>query len=111
MKISEYLKEGKENATSMETLIQRTGYSRRDIQKMIAAERRDGILIVSDTQRPGGFYLPGNAEELAEFVRHMDSRAKAAMVACRGARQRLRELEAADAGQVTFPETEAPEQA
>ena len=107
--ISDFLRPGKQNAQTMAQLMEKTGLRRRDIQRLIQDERAAGALILSDTERPGGYYLPGNREELAAFVKHMDSRARSAMLSCQAARRRLRELDAAE-GQVTLFAPEASEE-
>ena len=102
--ISELLGRGKGAALTMNDLKLLTGYSRRDIQKQIALERESGELILSSTQPPGGYYLPSCSAELEEYVRSMDARAKATFAACQAARKALREMEAAEQGQIAIEE-------
>ncbi len=96
--ISEVLRTGKENALTMADLERKTGRNRRDIQKMIAEERAGGQLILSSTKGRGGYFLPGNAGELREYVRSMEARARATFRACTAARRALKAMEAAEQG-------------
>lgn len=72
--ISDYLKEGRENAVSLQELRQWTGIDGRIIRRRIATERLLGIPILADNQT--GYYLPATEEERKRCVRSMKHRAK-----------------------------------
>ena len=108
--ISDYLGKGRDRALTMTDLERRTGRNRRDIQKMIAEERANGQLILSSTRGRGGYFLPSCSDELREYVRSMDARAKSTFRACMAARKALREMEERERGQLTLTEN-APDEA
>lgn len=54
-------------------LVKITGYDERKVRQMIAAERREGVPILSDNQR--GYYLPTSDDETRRFCRSMRHRA------------------------------------
>jgi len=56
---------------------------------MIARERQTGALILSSTEGTGGYYRPGNKEELRRFVASMDSRSREIIKAATVAREAL----------------------
>ena len=71
--IANYLLHGAENAIPRRDLMALTGYSDRELRRLIEAERRQGVAILSDNQH--GYFLPGNQEELDHCVRSLRSRA------------------------------------
>ena len=74
MLISDILLHGQENAQPMRHLVNVTGENPRSIRKMIEAERRNGVLILSDNSR--GYFLADNPAEVQQFLRSMRSRSK-----------------------------------
>lgn len=72
--ISSLLSHGRENAVSLRHLVSMTKLDGRTVRAMIAAERFDGVPILSDNST--GYYLPGNDTETAQFIRSMRHRAK-----------------------------------
>ena len=71
---------GKENAVSTDELMQIIGCSSaRELQQYIAQERKAGAVICSSTT--GGYYLPANQGEMAEFCRTLENRAKNTLIA------------------------------
>lgn len=72
--ISDYLRQGRENAVSLQELRQWTGIDGRIIRRRIATERLLGIPILADNQT--GYYLPATEEERKRCVRSMKHRAK-----------------------------------
>lgn len=90
--VKELLKIGKENATSTENLLAKSGLtSKRALQKMIAKERNAGAVILSSYS--GGYYLPGCPAEVAEFVRAEDKKARSTMQALKSARMYLKQIQ------------------
>lgn len=66
---------GKENAISTTDLVRLTGCgSARELQQRIASERNCGALICSGSGR--GYWRPKNRQEIQEFVRTLDARAR-----------------------------------
>lgn len=89
-KISDFLKEGKENAISAEKLADTMGCKNvRILQELIAAERAAGAVIISSTT--GGYYLPANKREIQEFCKTLENRANNTLQALRSAKAALKE--------------------
>ena len=49
--------------------------NKRMIQEIIAKERESGKVILSTTQKGGGYYLPEKREEVTEFINTLSKRA------------------------------------
>lgn len=73
LKIADYLGHSEENALTITDLERLTGRRSREIRKDIEAERRAGILIVSDNK--SGYWLTDDPAEVARFTRSMRHRA------------------------------------
>ena len=94
---AELLKVGKKNATTTHDLCVLTGIdSVRGLRGAIARERKAGAVILSNPY--GGYFLPGNKQEVEEFVKEQDRKARSIMVALQSARQYLR----ADENQISI---------
>lgn len=92
--VYEILDVGEENSLSPEYLKNSLGFSSvRALQKQIEYERRQGKVILSITQPPGGYYLPKDALEVRRFVRTLENRGKKTLAALKGARQLLEDME------------------
>lgn len=66
--IKDLLQKGKENRISFDELKELTGCSNeRTLRKMIADERRQGVLICSGAD--GGYWLPESDKDIEEFIR------------------------------------------
>lgn len=86
--IASILPVGKRNAISTEELVKRVGCkSARELQQYIAAERKAGAVICSSTT--GGYFLPANHRETAEFCKALENRAKNIFIAIQSARRAL----------------------
>lgn len=70
--IANYLLHGAENAIPRRDLMALTGYSDRELRRLIEAERRSGVPILSDNAN--GYFLPSNQEEIDRCVRSLRSR-------------------------------------
>lgn len=87
-KIASLLPVGKENAISTEDLVNITGCgSARELQQCIARERKAGAVICSSTT--GGYFLPENRTEIAEFRRSLKNRAENTLIAIESAERAL----------------------
>ena len=105
--IVEYLPQGKANAISTHELCQLTGV--RDVRKLrsiVAAARNAGEIIASSSA--GGYFIPADNNELEEFIRTLDSKARSIMVALQSARKVLKTSEAS--GQISIAEMISPEE-
>jgi DNA-binding IscR family transcriptional regulator len=92
--VSELLKHGKENATTTAALLQALGIKeKRELTCIIEAERNQGIIICSTTGGKGGYYLPKNKQEIAEWSNSMSRRACNTFNAIKGARQALKQYD------------------
>lgn len=92
--IYDFLKVGEENAFSPEYLKNALGFSSiRMVQKEIERERSKGMVILSSTTPPGGYYLPNNAVEVRRFIQTLENRGKKTLEAIYGAKKLLEEME------------------
>jgi hypothetical protein len=92
--ISDFLNYGKKNVVSSQRLADLAGCkSVRDLQELIAAERSQGAVILSTCRDGGGYFLPENAAEVAEFVATLTSRARNTLIALESARAYLKDQE------------------
>ena len=86
--IASILPVGKRNAIPTEELVKRVGCkSARELQQYIARERKAGAVICSSTT--GGYFLPANHRETAEFCKALENRAKNTFIAIQSARRAL----------------------
>lgn len=87
--IADLLPTGKENAISTKDLLKITGlHSARELQHHIALERKAGAVICSSTT--GGYFLPANQTETAEFCKSLENRAKNTLIALISAKRSIR---------------------
>lgn len=92
--IVEFLKAGKDNAIPSKQLAKIASCgSVRELQALVSHERQQGAVILSTSRNGGGYYLPADAEEVREFIRTLDARARHTFLALRSARKYLKELE------------------
>lgn len=94
---------GRANAIRSEDLARLVGAKGvRQLQDMIAVARLQGYLICSGCG--AGYWRPANREELRSFVRTVEARALNTFKACRGAKERLAQMEGqeyfTDGGQI-----------
>lgn len=95
--VYEILDIGEDNSLSPEYLRNSLGFSSvRALQKQIESERRQGKVILSSTQAPGGYYRPKDAIEVRRFVRTLENRGKKTLAALKGARKFLADMEEKD---------------
>ena len=73
MRIVDLLGRGQSGAVPISHLISLTGMDNRTVRRMIEAERRQGIPILSDNCR--GYFLPADEDEIAACVRSLRRRA------------------------------------
>lgn len=103
-KITDYTKilpTGKENAISSDELAALRGFeSTRALRADIAKSREAGQVIISSLS--GGYYLPENMEEIAEFVTVQKTRAINCLKALKSARKVLKKAEFRKAGQMNL---------
>lgn len=94
--VESLLQKGEENAVRAETLMELIGErDRRQLNKIIEGERRNGALILSSGR--GGYYLPSDGEKgRAEMRRHLaalDHRAKSTLAVGKPVREALKVIE------------------
>lgn len=95
---------GKENAVSTAELSVIMGFGdSRSLQADIARSRNAGQIILSSTS--GGYYLPGNDEEIQEFIAVLRARAINTFRALKSAREYL----SRDKDQISFQDLEVVE--
>lgn len=99
--IVDILPTGKQNRMSLAELQEITGCRDvRKMRKMIADERKQGHVILSDTS--GGYWKPENKKEVEAHIRRTEKEAKSLLYALKGAREYLKttdgqQVEMADA--------------
>lgn len=92
--VMDVLQTGKENAISARDLCTYLDLnSVRELQHVICRERQAGAVILSTCQDGGGYFLPENDQEVRQFIRTLESRAKNTFAALRSARGFLRQQE------------------
>ena len=95
--IYEVLKVGERNALSPDYLRATLGLtSNRAVQKQIEYERKQGKVILSSTQPPGGYFLPETKQEIRQFIKTLENRGSKTLDALDGARKLLKEFEKAE---------------
>lgn len=97
--VYEVLKVGERNTLSADYLRVTLGLtSNRAVQKQIEHERRQGKVILSSTQPPGGYFLPETKQEIRQFIKTLENRGSKTLDALDGARKLLEEFEKAEKG-------------
>lgn len=92
--VMDILQTGKGNAISAHDLCTYLGFeSVRELQHEIARERKAGAVILSTCQDGGGYFIPENNQEVRQFIRTLENRAKNTFAALRSARGLLRQQE------------------
>lgn len=92
--VYEVLEIGERKAVSPDYLRVTLGLtSNRAVQKQIEQERRQGKVILSSTQPPGGYFLPETKQEIRQFIRTLENRGSKTLDALDGARKLLEEFE------------------
>lgn len=95
--VYEVLKIGERNALSPDYLRVTLGLtSNRAVQKQIEYERRQGKVILSSTQPPGGYFLAESKQEIKRFIQTLENRGSKTLDALDGARKLLKEFEKAE---------------
>lgn len=71
--VFDLLHPGAENGTTLKELVNLTGLAEREVRRHIQAERKMGLLILSDNQN--GYFLPETPDDIQRFARSMSRRA------------------------------------
>ena len=79
--IADLLSHGADHGLHLSDLVRLTGLPERAVRRQIAAERKHGVMILTNCQN--GYYLPGSPDDLRRFSRSMAHRANEIMVAAR----------------------------
>lgn len=88
-RIASLLPVGKENAIPTTELVRLAGCSSpRELQQYIAQERKAGAIICSSTT--GGYFVPASREEMLEFYKVLESRAKNTLGVLKSVRRALK---------------------
>ena len=83
---------GQENAISTQDLMKLSGYdTARDLQQQIAWERNHGAVICSGSSK--GYWKPKNREEIVQFCKTMEARARNIIAATRSTKLALKKSE------------------
>ena len=72
--VSSFLMSGCENGLHLSELVQLTGWTEREIRRVIQQERKAGKLILSDNK--SGYFLPASEHEVRRFIRSMSNRSR-----------------------------------
>lgn len=92
MKITDFIPVGKENAVTREQLRLRLNLPDRKIRQMIEDARRDGALIINESDG-AGYYQSEELGELKRQFRTNRSRAMSILVQQKHLRRKIKELE------------------
>lgn len=88
--VMDVLQKGKENAISAHNLCTYLGFdSVRCLQKEIERERKEGAVILSTCQDGGGYFLPSCDQEVRQFIRTLENRARNTFAALKSAKRLL----------------------
>ena len=94
MMVMEVLPIGRENAIGSQELADKLHFeSIRDLQMEIARERLAGAVILSTCGHGGGYFLPDDRQEIKQFIRTLENRAKNTLAALESARELLGQQE------------------
>ena len=85
--VSDLLHEGAENGTTLTELVQLTGDDERSIRRRIQAERKAGMLILSDCK--SGYFLPTSTLDIQRFINSMSRRSREIAAISRAAEDAL----------------------
>ena len=92
IKLKNSIPTGRENAIKTRDLMQLNGYlDKRKLRMDIRRLRIEGEVILSSTQKGGGYYRPKDKEELRRFIRQEENRAKSIFYSLKTARKLLKE--------------------
>lgn len=89
---------GRENALSVDQIMDILGCGYRQVTAAVARERADGAVILSSSNgKTGGFFLPSDdpekaLREITTYRRSMEHRAKKVFIAARSARKEEKRL-------------------
>ena len=72
--ISDFLSHGPQNGLHLSDLVRLTGWTEREVRRIIQAERLRGVPILSDNAN--GYFLPVTAADRAACVRSLRGRAQ-----------------------------------
>jgi len=94
-RVIDFLTQGKENAVPADRLAALVGCkSVRELQELIALERKDGSVILSAST--GGYYLPSCKQEIREFIVTLENRGENTLAALKSAKQALADSKEGD---------------
>lgn len=80
---------GRKNATPAKALMQLLGFkTKRDLQKQIERERNAGLVILADFES-GGYFKSNDPDELRQFTRTMNAKARNTLRALESAERAL----------------------
>jgi hypothetical protein len=92
--VYEILDVGEANALSPDYLRVTLGLSsNRAVQRVVESERALGLVILSSTTPPGGYYRAGSAYELRRFIKTLTHRGERTLAAINGATELLKQFE------------------
>lgn len=95
--IYELLPVGAENAISCKQLMEITGLEDRQLRRRIAAERRDGKIILSSfSEVNGGYYIPADMSEVRRWVLMMEAHGSSVYEVLRAAKEAIAAAERGD---------------
>lgn len=86
MEIIDLIPTGRDNAIPAADLAKVAAFpDARTLQQEIHSLREHGVVILSATDKPNGYYLPESRQEVEQFVRSMHSRMKNTNIAVKSA--------------------------
>lgn len=103
MRIEDCLQYGKANATDGKTLAKLLNVSQRDVLRIVAEARKEGVPICATSKGKAGYYLTDSPEELQNYCGRLHHRATEMLKAHSALVKTLREIEKQQSGQITLP--------
>lgn len=98
-KFKDSIPTGRENAITTNDLMRLNGYSdKRKLRQDIRSLRIAGEVILSTTKNKGGYYRPKDKDELRQFIRQEEKRAKSIFYALKTARRMLKKSSECNVG-------------
>ena len=92
--VEELLRKGRKNARSHTELCLILNTTNRELQKKIAEERENGAVILSTSEKGGGYFLPETREEIVSFINTLSNRAGNTFKALKSAKALLKKIDA-----------------
>lgn len=72
IRVYQHLASGKKNKRTRAFLVAKTGMSDREVRRAVHSLRNKGYLICSCVEKPGGYWLCNNIDDLKSFIADLE---------------------------------------